>query len=52
MLTTQPSEVSVLPSLSPIPSFSYLSYPVDYPSIYPADRRAFRELKTKNTLKA
>ena len=34
---------SVLPSFSPIPSFNYSNYPVDYPSIYPAQRRAFRE---------
>ena len=34
---------SVLPSFSPIPSFNYSHYPVDYPSIYPAQRRAFRQ---------
>ena len=34
---------SVLPSFGPIPSFNYSNYPVDYPSIYPAQRRAFRE---------
>ena len=34
---------SVLPRFSPIPSFTYSNYSVDYPSICPGQRRAFRE---------
>ena len=41
---------SVLPSFSPIPSFIYSNYLVDYPSICPTPRISW-ELKTKNTLK-
>ena len=33
---------SVLPRFSPIQSFSHSNRPADYPSIYPAQRRAFR----------
>ena len=34
---------SDLPRFSPIPSFTYSNYSVDYPSIFPGQRRAFRE---------